>query len=70
MATTSLSYIPQKYYLNQTAYFYPWYIKTLLGKPKVACHDNGGDDDEMQEKRNTHTHNTVSTQAVFSYNLC
>jgi len=58
MATTSLSYIPQKYYLNQIAYFFPWYIKTLFANPKVACHDDDDDDNnnEMHEKRNTHTH--------------
>ena len=56
MATTSLSYIPQNYYLNQTAYFSPWYIKTLFGNPKVAYDDDDDDDDnETQEKRNTHT---------------
>jgi hypothetical protein len=62
MATMLLSYIPQKYYLNQTAHFSPQYIKTLFANRKVACHDDGddGDDDddnnEMHEKRNTHTH--------------
>jgi hypothetical protein len=60
MATMSLSYIPQKYYLNQTAYFSPWYIKTLFWNPKVACHDDDDDDDdnddEMRDKRNIHTH--------------
>ena len=75
MATTSLSYIPQKYYLNQTAYFSPWYTKTVLGNPKVACHDDDDDDDddEMQEKRNTHTQTHTTPWAykpVFSYNLC
>jgi hypothetical protein len=56
MATRSLSYIPQMYYLTQTAYFSPWYVKTLFGNPKVACHDDHDNDDEMHEKRHTHTH--------------